>query len=122
MGIGFRPKNKWISGIILGVLCCGMLFAEFHGIVGHTHSFPGQESRSYQRSNSSGLQITSLERAEDDSSCVICLCSRLLSHSLIPQVGCPVDTSYAMQAIPVHSLGATQGYSLRTGNRSPPLA
>jgi len=98
------------------------MFAEIHGILGHAHSFPEQQSGNYQRGNSSSVQITSLQHPEDDSSCVICLCSRLLSQSLIPQISCPVDTSYAVQAIAVHGLRITQGHSLRAGNRSPPLA
>jgi hypothetical protein len=114
--------SKRIFAIIAGVLCCGMLLAEAHGILGHTHSIPLPATKSREFSIPSSPHLISLGQDSDDSSCSLCYCSKLLGHSTIPQAYCFTDSPFAIKAVLIHHLRLIQISPLHAGNRSPPNA
>ena len=122
MRIDCSPKRKLIFAVILGVICSGMLLAETHGILGHTHSIPSPTTKSHEFNIPSGPRIIAVGQDSDDPSCSLCYCFRLLGHSIVPQAYCILDSPFAIQAVLIHHLSLTQTSTLRAGSRSPPQA
>jgi hypothetical protein len=122
MGIGCRPKSKRVFSVILGVLCCGMLLAEAHGLLGHTHSIPSPATKSLEFSIPSGPRLIATGQDNDDPSCSLCYCFRLLGHSIVPQAHCFIDFPFSIKAALIHRLCLIQTSPLHAGNRSPPQA
>jgi hypothetical protein len=122
MGIGYLQRSKWISGIILSILCCGMIFGEIHDPLGHTHSVSSNPITPFEFSKASGLQLISLDGNHNDSSCSLCYLNKLLGQSLIPQIDCLFDSSFAVRAVPIQPLCLVQTNTVKEGNRDPPRA
>jgi len=122
MGIGCRPKSKLVFAVILGVLCCGMLLAEAHGILGHANSIPSPASKSREFSIPSGSRLIAVGRDSDDPSCSLCYCFRLLGQSVVAQKCCILDPPFAINAVLIHRFCLIQTSPLHAGNRSPPQA
>ena len=122
MGIGCRPKSKRVFTVILGVLCCGMLLAEAHGILGHTHSIPSPATKSLEFSIPSGPRLIATWQDSDDPSCSLCYCFKLLGQSVVPQAYFIIDSPSAIKAVLIHGLRLTQTSTPHAGNRSPPQA
>jgi hypothetical protein len=99
-----------------------MLFAEVHGILGHTHSIPSPATKSLEFSIPSGPHLIASGRDSDDPSCSLCYCFKLLGQSVVPQAYCIIDSPFAIKAVLIHRLCQTQTGTLRAGNRSPPQA
>jgi hypothetical protein len=124
MRIECRCRSKWISGIILGLLCCGMLFGEIHGILGHTHSISSRATNPFVcNTPPSGPQLISSENGQDnDPSCSLCYLYRLLGQTLLPQTDCLFDSPFAVQAVVIRHLSLVRTSTFTEGNRSPPQA
>ena len=120
MYVGDRFKGKKFCAVIFGVLCCGMLLAEAHGILGHTH--PITAPQSFAKRIPSGDYLIASNQDNDDPSCSLCYCFRLLGHSIVAQTYCFLDSSFAIQPVLIHGLSLPQTSILHAGNRSPPQA
>ena len=122
MGIGCRRRNKPVFAVILGVLCFEMLFAETHGMRGHTAYTSTSATKPFEYSAPSRSGLTASARESDDPSCNLCFCYRLLSQSIIPQACCIVDSPFIIRTTLIHRFDQTQTSPLQAGNRSPPQA
>jgi len=122
MGTGYRLKSKRVFAVIVSVLCCGMLLAEAHGILGHTHSIPSTATKYPEFGIPSGPRLIAVGRDSADPSCSLCYCFRLLGHSIVPQTHCFIDFPFAIKAVLLHRLCLIQTSPLHPGNRSPPHA
>ena len=122
MGTGYRLKSKRVFAVVVSVLCCAMLLAEAHGILGHTHSIPSSATNSPEFGIPSGPRLIAVGRDSEDPSCSLCYCFRLLGHSIVPQAHCIIDFPFAIKAVVLHRLCLIQTSPLHAGNRSPPHA
>jgi hypothetical protein len=124
MELGFCHKHKRFFGAILILLCYEMLFAETHGVLGHTHaiSFSATQSASNTSFNPLIAKLSASGQDSSNSSCNLCFCYRLLGQSLIPQVSCIVDSPPIVRTILIHRIRLIHINTLVIGNRGPPQA
>jgi len=123
MVLGFRFKTNWGSGMLLCLLSWGLLAAEIHGILGHTHSEQSGASRHVEKRGSpADFQLASFNGDVEDPPCSLCYCFRLLHQTLIPEPACLVDSFFVAQAITVQRTCLVQSDTPQEGNRGPPVA
>ena len=124
MRIGRFKNSKCVFAFILIVLSWGMLFAEAHGILGHTLSIPADASKSEYSTPSDrhSIEFTASGRDSDDDPCGLCYCYRLLGQSLVPHTCHSIDSSFDIQPILAHRICLVHTSALKTEIRSPPPA
>jgi hypothetical protein len=124
MNFWFSCRNKQVFAAILILLCCGMLFAETHGALGHTNaiSFSAAQSESSTPFNPFFKELNASGQDGSGSSCSLCFCYRLLSQSIVQQISCIIHSPFIVRSVPVRRVRLTQVYTLAIGNRSPPQA
>ena len=86
MRFGCCIKKRWALGIVQSFLICGLLSAEIHGLLGHTHvSLPGPDRQVENTGASFKLDALRSDCSCDESTCNLCICYRLLGHLLFPK-------------------------------------
>jgi hypothetical protein len=101
-----------------------MIFAETHGVLGHTHdiSLSATQSTSGASFNPFLIKLNASGKNSSNSSCILCFCYRLLGQSLIPQTSCIVNFPSIVRIIPIRHICLIQINALAIGNRGPPQA
>jgi hypothetical protein len=124
MRIGRFQNSKRVFSFILVILCCGMLFAETHGLLGHTRSIPAGASKSEFTAlcSQQSIEFLALGLEKDAHSCSVCYCYTLLGQSLVPPIHRILDSSFSIQPILVCRICLIQTRALKTENRGPPQA
>jgi len=123
MAIKCCKNNRWFYVFILAMLCCEMLLAGSHGMLGHAahSSSPGKpQPCDGILSNAPPLESFTSWQGSNDHFCNLCYCCRLLGQSLVSPTCCSADVPSALQPIPVRHVCLIQFSALKTGNRSPP--
>jgi hypothetical protein len=113
-----------VFAFILIVLSYGMLFAEAHGILGHTPSIPADAGASEYSTSSARhpMEFMASEQDSDDHPCGLCYCYRLLGQSLVPHTLHVIASSFDIQPILAPRICCIHTGALKTENRSPPQA
>jgi hypothetical protein len=120
MGIGICRRSKWINGIIFSLVCCGMLFVEIHGILGHSHSIPSNVGNQVEFRTSSGPQLNAIERDNNYPFCSLCYFYRLIGHSIISHTDWHIDSRSVDLAVFIHHFFVARTCRIQQGTRSPP--
>jgi hypothetical protein len=122
MGIGRRPRRKGFLAVIVALLCCEMLLAESHGLLGHVHSLRSGvlQSELSPLVDSHPIEFVAPGQDGDNSSCGICYCYRLLSQSFVPQPYGIIYFPFYVQPVLVHCISPAQSGGIKSGNRGPP--
>ena len=124
MRIGRFQNSKYVFAFILVALSYGMLLAEAHGILGHTHSILADANASDYSTSSARRPIDFMTSGgdSDDHPCGLCYCYRLLGQSLVPHTCHGIDSSFDVRPILAHRICLIHTCALKTENRSPPRA
>jgi hypothetical protein len=122
MELGFCHKHKRVFTVILILLCSGMLFAETHGVLGHTRaiSFSATQSPSSASFNPLLIKLSASGQDGSGSSCNLCFCYQLIGQSLVPQTSCIIDSPSVVRSVLIRRICLIQINTLAIGNRGPP--
>jgi hypothetical protein len=124
MRIGNRQKCKQVYAILHIILCGGLLLTETHGIIGHTLCTLSETARP-QGSAAFDLRLSKLiasKQDNDEPSCSICYCYKLIDQIIVPQTYCLIHSTIAVQTHNIRPIFTIHINANIIGNRSPPQA
>jgi hypothetical protein len=119
---GRTKSTRWITGIVLGLLCCGIVSGEIHTVFGHPQTGRSHPIQTIECSSASGLKITASENNCEGGSCGICCFCQLLNTILTPQSNCFFDSPFTARIALIQNSYLIKANLKKEENRGPPQA